>query len=89
MSCPDEIPIHERDPNWWKKPKRQREEDEKAKTPRDPNVNEEMTRDQAYDIAIAFGKATGIALQPKPRGVGWSAEVPLEHLRDWMPERNS
>ena len=50
-----------------------------------PYVREPMSRERAYDVAIAFGLACQDAgatcpIQPKPNGNGFDAVIPMEFL---------
>jgi hypothetical protein len=51
----------------------------------DPNENEPLSRDEAYSIAIDFGMVFGIRLEPKRHGLGFSALVPMEFLKRYLP----
>jgi len=58
---------------------------EHAPLAHDPNVNETMSRDRAYSIAIDFGMVFGVRLVPKQAGRGFSALVPMELLERYLP----
>jgi hypothetical protein len=45
-----------------------------------------MSRDDAYSIAIDFGMVFGVRLIPKRIGRGFSALVPMEILKRYLPE---
>jgi len=47
-----------------------------------PEPRRPLTRRRAYDVAIAFGLATGMACTPKLASEGgcWDARVPMEYL---------
>jgi len=59
---------------------------EPAPLSHDPNVNEPLSRDAAYSIAIDFGMVFGVRLVPKHVGVGFSALVPMELLKRYLPD---
>jgi hypothetical protein len=78
MSCPDSTPVND-----------QPDEIPDAALSgqhHDPNLNEPLSRDDAYSIAIDFGMVFGIRLVPKRAGLGFSALVPMEILRRYLPE---
>ena len=40
-----------------------------------------MSRQRAYDVAIEFGRATGMPIQPKlASDGGWDATVPMDYV---------
>jgi hypothetical protein len=62
-----------------------REDDDVAPETRS-ELNESMTRDEAYSIAIDFGMVFGVRLEPRRIGQGYSARVPMEILKRYLPQ---
>jgi hypothetical protein len=78
MSCPDSIPVNDQPDEG--------QDCAASGQAHDPNQNEPMSRDDAYSIAIDFGMVFGVRLLPKRIGRGFSALVPMEILKRYLPE---
>ncbi len=46
--------------------------------------NEPTSRTRAYDVAIAFGRKTGMLCQPRPSGCGLNVIIPVEFLDETL-----
>jgi hypothetical protein len=48
--------------------------------------NEPMSRDRAYNVAIAWGLKHQRPIHPRPNGLGFDAVIPMEVLKTALEE---